>query len=148
MPSSPKPPLGNALETQVFGNDYPTRDGSCVRDYIHVMDLANAHTKALEYLLADKNEESCDVINLGSGEGVTVFEAINAFETATGQKLNYRISRAALAMWLPFMRIPRKSSPVAWLETRTRYGGDYEVGLGLGTGAGMKTLNQTSGFQF
>lgn len=83
--------IGKRPETQVFGNDYPTRDGSCVRDYIHVMDLANAHTKALEYLLADKNEESCDVINLGSGEGVTVLEAITAFETATGQKLNYRI---------------------------------------------------------
>ncbi len=83
--------IGKRPETQVFGNDYPTRDGSCVRDYIHVMDLANAHTKALEYLLADKNAESCDVINLGSGEGVTVLEAITAFETATGQKLNYHI---------------------------------------------------------
>jgi len=83
--------IGKRPETQVFGNDYPTRDGSCVRDYIHVMDLANAHTKALEFLLAAKNEQPCEVFNLGSGEGVTVLEAITAFETATGQKLNYRI---------------------------------------------------------
>lgn len=83
--------IGKRPETLVFGNDYPTRDGSCVRDYIHVMDLANAHTKALEYLLAGNNEQSCEVFNLGTGEGVTVLEAITAFETATGQKLNYRI---------------------------------------------------------
>lgn len=59
---------------------YPTRDGSCVRDYIHVMDLANAHTKALQYLLEQRNEAPCEVFNLGIGQGVTVLEAIHAFE--------------------------------------------------------------------
>ncbi len=75
----------------VFGDDYPSRDGSCVRDYIHVMDLAHAHTLALEYLLSGKNKQSYEVFNLGIGEGVTVLEAINAFESETGIKLNYHI---------------------------------------------------------
>ena len=76
---------------QVHGTDYPTRDGSCVRDYIHVMDLADAHTKAFEYLRADKNNSSFEAFNLGIGEGVTVLEAIQAFEQETGQSLNYTI---------------------------------------------------------
>ncbi|NUO02841.1 MAG: UDP-glucose 4-epimerase GalE, partial [Saprospiraceae bacterium] len=83
--------IGKRPETQVFGNDYPTRDGSCIRDYIHVMDLANAHTKALEYLLDGRSEKACEIFNLGAGEGVTVLEAIAAFEHATGQQLNYHI---------------------------------------------------------
>ncbi len=82
---------GKRAELVVFGNDYPTRDGSNVRDYIHVMDLANAHTKALQYLLEKRNAARCEIFNLGSGEGVTVLEAIQAFERATGVKLNYRI---------------------------------------------------------
>ncbi|MBK8654355.1 MAG: UDP-glucose 4-epimerase GalE [Haliscomenobacter sp.] len=82
---------GKRAELVVFGNDYPTRDGSNVRDYIHVMDLANAHTKALQYLLEKRNTNRCEIFNLGIGEGVTVLEAIQAFERATGAKLNYRI---------------------------------------------------------
>jgi UDP-glucose 4-epimerase len=78
-------------EMVVFGDDYDTRDGSCIRDYIHVMDLANAHTKALEHLLAGNQHEDVGLYNLGIGEGVTVLEAIQAFERVTGQKLNYRI---------------------------------------------------------
>ncbi|MCB9285268.1 MAG: UDP-glucose 4-epimerase GalE [Lewinellaceae bacterium] len=83
--------IGKRPETVVFGDDYPTRDGSCIRDYIHIMDLANAHTKALQYLIDKKPDLRCDVFNLGIGEGVTVLEAVYAFERATGQKLNYRI---------------------------------------------------------
>ena len=75
----------------VFGNDYPTRDGSCIRDYIHVMDLAHAHTKALEYLLAHRNQDPCEIFNLGIGEGVTVLEAIHAFEEVAQTQLNYII---------------------------------------------------------
>ncbi|MBK7476736.1 MAG: UDP-glucose 4-epimerase GalE [Haliscomenobacter sp.] len=82
---------GKRQELVVFGNDYPTRDGSNVRDYIHVMDLANAHTKALQYLLEKRNTARCEIFNLGIGEGVTVLEAIQAFERVTGKKLNYRI---------------------------------------------------------
>jgi UDP-glucose 4-epimerase len=83
--------IGKRQEMQVFGNDYPTRDGSCVRDYIHVMDIANAHTKALLYTLDGNNTSNCEVFNLGSGDGVTVLELINAFEKVSGEKLNYVI---------------------------------------------------------
>ena len=83
--------IGKRPETVVFGDDYPTRDGSCIRDYIHVMDLAHAHTLALQYLLAAKNEQQVEVFNLGIGEGVSVLEAIHAFESSTGEQLNYRI---------------------------------------------------------
>ncbi len=76
----------------VFGDDYDTRDGSCVRDYIHVMDIANAHTKAIQYLFAEKNDKNYEVFNLGIGEGVSVFEAINAFEKVTGESLNYKVA--------------------------------------------------------
>lgn len=81
--------IGKRPEMQVFGSDYDTRDGSCVRDYIHVMDIANAHTKSLQYLLNENNTEACEIFNLGSGNGVTVLELINAFEKVTGEKLNY-----------------------------------------------------------
>jgi UDP-glucose 4-epimerase len=82
---------GKRNSMTVFGADYPTRDGSCVRDYIHVMDLANAHTKAIQYLLAKQQESNCEIFNLGIGEGVTVLEAIQAFEKVSGLKLNYII---------------------------------------------------------
>ena len=82
---------GKRPELLVFGADYPTRDGSNIRDYIHVMDLANAHTKAMEYLLAGQNPTRCETFNLGIGQGVSVLEAIRAFEETTGKKLNYRI---------------------------------------------------------
>lgn len=83
--------IGKLPEMQVFGSDYDTRDGSCVRDYIHVMDIANAHTKALQYIMSGKNDERCEVFNLGTGEGVTVLELINAFEKVSGEKLNYKM---------------------------------------------------------
>ncbi len=75
----------------VFGTDYGTRDGSCVRDYIHVADLAHAHTLALESLLGRKLTENPALFNLGIGEGLTVLEVINAFEKVSGKKLNYAL---------------------------------------------------------
>jgi UDP-glucose 4-epimerase len=83
--------LGKRDKMIVFGNDYDTRDGSCVRDFIHVMDLSDAHTNALEFANNDKGETNCEVFNLGIGEGVTVLEAILAFEKVSGMKLNYEI---------------------------------------------------------
>ncbi len=83
--------IGLREEVVVFGDDYPSRDGSCVRDYVHVMDLARAHTLAMDYLLAQRQEQSYEVYNLGMGAGVTVLEAIHAFEEATDVKVNYRI---------------------------------------------------------
>lgn len=84
--------IGKREKLKVFGGDYDTRDGSCIRDYIHVMDIANAHIKAIQYLLAKKNSTNCDIFNLGSGKGVTVLEAIKAFEEVSGLKLNYEIA--------------------------------------------------------
>ncbi len=73
----------------VFGNNYNTPDGTCIRDYIHVVDLALAHVKALEYL--DKTDLNYDVFNIGTGKGSTVLEVIKTFEETTDQKLNYKI---------------------------------------------------------
>jgi UDP-glucose 4-epimerase len=83
--------IGKIPQLTVFGNDYPTRDGSCVRDFIHVCDLAHAHTLAVDFLLNKKNANNCEVFNLGSGDGITVLESIKAFEESTGQQLNYVI---------------------------------------------------------
>ncbi len=83
--------IGKRNSMTVFGSDYDTRDGSCVRDYIHVMDLAAAHVKALQFLSENKNTSNFELFNLGIGSGVTVLEAIFAFEKTTGQKLNYQI---------------------------------------------------------
>ncbi|MEX2591107.1 MAG: UDP-glucose 4-epimerase GalE [Chitinophagales bacterium] len=81
--------IGRRESMQVHGTDYNTHDGSCIRDYIHVMDIANAHTKALEYLQSGKNKAQFEIFNLGTGNGVSVLEAITAFEKVSGQKLNY-----------------------------------------------------------
>ncbi|PZF73273.1 UDP-glucose 4-epimerase GalE [Taibaiella soli] len=83
--------IGKRPQMQVFGSDYPTRDGSCVRDYIHVMDIANAHTRALQYMIDGNNDSNCEVFNLGSGVGVTVLEMIQSFEKVSGKKLNYKV---------------------------------------------------------
>ena len=83
--------IGKRKEVVVFGNDYQTRDGSCIRDYIHVMDLAHAHTRALFYSMSDDQVDNTEIFNLGIGEGVTVLEAIHAFESVTQQPFNYRI---------------------------------------------------------
>ncbi len=83
--------VGKRESMTVFGTDYDTRDGSCVRDYVHVMDIANAHTKALQYIIDDRNKSNCEVFNLGTGNGVTVLELIAAFEKVSGEKLNYKL---------------------------------------------------------
>ena len=85
--------IGIRGELNVWGNDYPTADGSAIRDYIHVVDLAEAHIVALERLLADKNESNTEVYNLGSGKGSSVLEVIEAFKKATGENLPYKISQ-------------------------------------------------------
>lgn len=83
--------IGKLPKMFVHGNDYDTRDGSCIRDYIHVCDIAHAHTLALQYLMNEKQTTNCDVFNLGSGNGVSVFEAIKAFEKVAAQNLNYEV---------------------------------------------------------
>jgi UDP-glucose 4-epimerase len=92
VPAITQTAIGKLPQMKVFGNDYPTRDGSCIRDYIHVCDIAHAHTLALEYLIEGKSDKVCEVFNLGTGNGVTVLEAINTFEKVSGVKLNYAIA--------------------------------------------------------
>ncbi|MBU2940008.1 UDP-glucose 4-epimerase GalE [Lacinutrix sp. C3R15] len=78
-------------QLSVFGDDYPTPDGTCIRDYIHVVDVAIAHVIALQRLLATKNEINFEVFNLGTGTGSSVLEVIESFERVSGEKLNYKI---------------------------------------------------------
>jgi UDP-glucose 4-epimerase len=78
-------------ELRVFGNDYNTPDGSCIRDYLHVVDLAKAHVISIKRLIEGKNKKSYEVFNLGTGNGVSVLEAIKSFERVSGIKLKYRI---------------------------------------------------------
>jgi UDP-glucose 4-epimerase len=75
----------------VFGDQYPTADGTCVRDYIHIMDLAAAHVCALDWSEQRSDASFNEVFNIGTGQGVSVLQAIAAFEEASGQRLNYRI---------------------------------------------------------
>ena len=83
--------MGLRKELSVYGNDYPTSDGTAVRDYIHVVDLAKAHVIAMQRLLNKKNIDSVETFNLGTGKGSSVLEVIQSFETVSGQKLNYKI---------------------------------------------------------
>ena len=83
--------FGLRKELSVFGDDYPTPDGTCVRDYIHVVDLAKAHVIAMQRLLNKMNIEKVEIFNLGTGTGSTVLEVIHAFEKVSGQKLPYKI---------------------------------------------------------
>jgi UDP-glucose 4-epimerase len=91
VPAITQTAVGKLPQMQVYGDDYPTRDGSCIRDFIHVCDIAHAHTLSLQYLIAHKETKKCEVFNLGTGNGVTVLEAIHAFEKVSGVKLNYTI---------------------------------------------------------
>lgn len=91
VPAITQTAIGKLAKMTVHGNDYDTRDGSCIRDFIHVSDIAHAHTLAIEYLEQDKSDALCEVFNLGTGKGVTVLEAIRSFEKVTGVKLNYEI---------------------------------------------------------
>jgi UDP-glucose 4-epimerase len=83
--------FGLRNELSVFGNDYPTPDGTCIRDYIHVVDLAKAHVIAMKRLLNKVNLEKVEIFNLGTGKGSSVLEVITAFENVSGQKLPYKI---------------------------------------------------------
>lgn len=81
--------MGMRNKVDVYGNDYDTPDGTCIRDYIHVNDLANAHLKAIEFL---KRENRSEIINLGTGKGFSVMEIINSCESVTAKKINYQIT--------------------------------------------------------
>ena len=91
IPAITQTAIGKLPSMEVYGNDYDTRDGSCVRDFIHVSDIAHAHTLALNFLINKKNKIKTEIFNLGTGDGYTVLEAIAAFEKVAGVKLNYTI---------------------------------------------------------
>ena len=91
VPAITQTAIGKLPQMKVHGSDYPTKDGSCVRDYIHVSDIAHAHTLALNYLIEKRNSSNCETFNLGSGNGLSVLEVIKAFEKISDQKLNYVI---------------------------------------------------------
>jgi UDP-glucose 4-epimerase len=95
-------------ELKVFGNDYDTSDGSAVRDYINVVDLAKAHVVAIERLLQNKNKSNYEVFNLGTGNGSSVLEIVKGFEKATGVKLNYRV-------------VPRRAGDIEKIWADTTY---------------------------
>ncbi|MDB5123098.1 MAG: UDP-glucose 4-epimerase GalE [Mucilaginibacter sp.] len=114
--------IGKRKKITVFGNDYNTKDGSCVRDYIHVVDLAKAHVAALK-LMEQNNFSGYDVFNLGTGEGNSVLEIIIAFEQATGVKVNYEIG-------------PRRDGDVeqVWGDvTKAAKGLNWKAELGIDT---------------
>jgi UDP-glucose 4-epimerase len=91
VPAITQTAIGKIPKMVVYGNDYDTRDGSCIRDFIHVSDIANAHTLSIQFLEQKKNTVLCEVFNLGTGNGVTVLEAIQSFEKVSDTKLNYEI---------------------------------------------------------
>lgn len=91
VPAITQTAVGKIKELVVYGDDYDTRDGSCIRDYVHVCDIAHAHTLALQHIISNKNVADCEVYNLGTGNGVSVLEAIHAFEKVSDVKLNYKI---------------------------------------------------------
>lgn len=91
VPAITQTAIGKLPKMLVFGSDYDTRDGSCIRDFIHVCDIAHAHTLALQYSIKNDKTNHYDIFNLGTGNGITVLEAIQAFEKVSGVKLNYEI---------------------------------------------------------
>ncbi len=84
--------IGIREQLSVFGDDYPTPDGTCIRDYIHVVDLAKAHVVALQRLIDERNASNYETFNIGTGTGSSVMEVIKSFEKVSGQKLNYKIT--------------------------------------------------------
>ncbi|TNE54233.1 MAG: UDP-glucose 4-epimerase GalE [Bacteroidetes bacterium] len=91
VPVITKTAMGIIPRMTVYGTDYPTRDGSCIRDYIHVSDVANAHIQALSCIFEGKMKKNHSIFNLGTGSGVSVLEAIQAFEEVSGLQLNYTL---------------------------------------------------------
>ncbi|MBE9487763.1 MAG: UDP-glucose 4-epimerase GalE [Bacteroidetes bacterium] len=92
MPFITQTAIGLRDELKIFGDDYNTPDGTAVRDYIHVVDIAKAHVKAIERMIGGKSESQFEIFNLGTGKGFSVKEVIDSFEKTTGEKLNYSVA--------------------------------------------------------
>ncbi|NBW02487.1 MAG: UDP-glucose 4-epimerase GalE [Cytophagia bacterium] len=106
---------------QVYGTDYPTPDGSAVRDYIHVCDLAEAHVKALQHLMEQKEASSYyDFFNIGTGDGTSVLQIINAFEKSTGEKVNYELKpRRSGDITAVYAAIGKSKDVLGWQSKRS-----------------------------
>lgn len=112
--------VGKRKELSVYGDDYPTEDGTCIRDYIHVMDLAEAHAVALERLMNNKSESNFEVFNVGTGVGSSVLEVIKAFESASGENLNYKIvDRRAGDVIAAFADTKKANEILGWKAERS-----------------------------
>jgi UDP-glucose 4-epimerase len=112
--------VGLREQLKVFGNDYPTSDGTPVRDYIHVVDLARAHVVALNRLVRQENAERLEVFNLGTGKGSSVLEAISAFERATGEKVNWTFApRRPGDVVQAYADVSKANRLLGWKATRT-----------------------------
>ncbi len=107
MPYVTQVAVGKLKELSVFGNDYPTKDGTGVRDYIHVVDLANGHVKALEKVLSTTG---VDAYNLGTGMGYSVLEMVEAFEKFRVRKFLIKLQSVAQVMWQYVLLMHRKQS--------------------------------------
>ena len=108
MPFITQTAAGFRQQLSVFGDDYNTPDGTAVRDYIHVVDLASAHVKALDYMQSEKSKEKYQVFNVGTGNGSSVLEVIQSFERTSGEKLNYKIA-------------PRREGDIAMIYADAKY---------------------------
>lgn len=107
--------IGLRKELMVYGNDYPTVDGTCIRDYIHVVDLAKAHVVALQRLLAKKNTEKIEVFNLGTGVGSSVLEVISSFEKVSGKPFPYKIvNRREGDVTMAFASTDKANNVLGW----------------------------------
>lgn len=117
-PNNILPVICNSVETGeemlVFGGDYPTKDGTCIRDYVHVSDIAEAHVKAFEY----SSDKSYDVFNLGSNNGVSVLDIINSFERVNNVKVNYKISDRREGDVIQIYSDSSKSKIIGWEPKR------------------------------
>lgn len=117
MPYIAQTAVGRREHLTIFGNDYPTKDGTCRRDYIHVMDLANGHLKAVEYA---ENNKGFDVFNLGTGEPYSVLEIINAFEKASGVKIKYEFGNRRAGDLPEYWADSKKAQEIlGWKAVRT-----------------------------
>jgi len=112
--------IGIREQLSVFGNDYPTEDGTAVRDYIYVVDLAKAHVVGLKRLIENKNDENYEVFNVGTGKGSSVLEVIQSFEQVSGKKLNYKIvARRAGDIVTAYADTTKANSILGWKSEYT-----------------------------
>ena len=111
---------GIRKELKIFGNDYPTPDGTCIRDYIYVVDLAKAHVAAVDRMLGVADSDRYEIFNLGTGTGLSVLELVNHFISATGVNLPYSFAPRRTGVNLPYSFAPRRAGDIikVWADPR------------------------------